>query len=64
MTPDLPNHPIDPSPLPPAEPRDRPGTRPALDIDLVINQVRSIQTNLALERAAKDAGKKKKEQTS
>lgn len=39
--------------LPPPEPRDRPGIRPPLDLDVVRTQVRAIQDKLAAERAAR-----------
>ncbi len=36
--------------LAPPEPRDRPGTRPKLDLDVVRRQVQQIQEKLAAER--------------
>ena len=47
MTPRLPSSPTDPSPLPPPQPRDQAGVRPATDLGLVAAQVRWVQKRLA-----------------
>ena len=39
--------------LSPPQPLDQPGTRPPLDLAVVIGQVNHIQAKLAAERAAK-----------
>ena len=65
MTAQIHDHPSDPSPLPPPQPRDKEGTRPPLDLAHVIRQVKGIQTFLAGERAKQvlKAGEVKGEQT-
>jgi hypothetical protein len=45
------------SDLPPPQPRDPPGTRPALDLGVVARQIWAIQGWLAREREAKETKK-------
>ena len=44
--------------LPPAQPPDPKGTRPPLDLGVVVAQIQTIQTKLARERAEKKAREK------
>jgi hypothetical protein len=56
MTPTLPDHPADPSPLPPTQPPDAPGTRPRFDLVRMVCQVVMIQERLAEWRRARQVG--------